>query len=326
MKKLLALILVLSMILCLVSCGNSDKNSLKKITVVLDWTPNTNHTGLYAAKENGYFESLGLDVSIIQPPEDGTTALVASGKAEFGIDFQDSLVPAFLEDVPVTAVAAVLQHNTSGIISEKSKNILSPKDMQGKKYATWDLPIESAIIKYCVEKDGGNPSEVEFIPAYVEDIVTGLQHMVDSVWSFYGWDGMIAKTNGLDTNFFYFKDIDPVFDYYTPVIVANNAFLEENPDTAKAFLEGCKMGYDFCIQNPDKAADILLKADDSLDENVIRESQKYISEQYKADSDSWGFIDKSRWNSFYNWLVENELADKKLTDKDFFTNNYLKGN
>ena len=99
-----------------------EKKELEKITFVLDWTPNTNHTGLYVAEEKGYFEDAGVDVEIVQPPEDGASALVASGKAQFGIDFQDSIAPAFASDdpLPVTAVATLIQHNTSGIISRNS--------------------------------------------------------------------------------------------------------------------------------------------------------------------------------------------------------------
>ena len=140
------------MLICLVSCTKTS--SEKDITLVLDWTPNTNHTGFYVALEKGYYKELGLNVTIQQPPEDGATSLVASGKAQFGIDFQDYLAPAFSTDdpLPVTAVAALIQHNTSGIISMADKGITSPKEMEDNSYATWDLPTEKAIIKSCMEQ------------------------------------------------------------------------------------------------------------------------------------------------------------------------------
>lgn len=109
-----------------------------KITFVLDWTPNTNHTGLYVAEEKGYFSDAGLDVEIVQPPEDGAEVLVGSGKAQFGVSFQDSLLPyvAGENKLPIASVAALVQHNTSGIISLKGKGMDKPKGMEGKKYAT----------------------------------------------------------------------------------------------------------------------------------------------------------------------------------------------
>ena len=65
-----------------------EKEEPEKLTFVLDWTPNTNHTGLYVAQSLGYFEDQGLEVEIVQPPEDGANTLVASGKAQFGVSFQ----------------------------------------------------------------------------------------------------------------------------------------------------------------------------------------------------------------------------------------------
>ena len=73
-------------------------NETEKITFVLDWTPNTNHTGLYVAESLGYFEDQGLEVEIVQPPEGGADALVASGRAQFGVSFQDSMAPGVAGD------------------------------------------------------------------------------------------------------------------------------------------------------------------------------------------------------------------------------------
>ena len=135
-KILVSMVLILTMGLSLAACtqNNSGSDKVTDITLVLDWTPNTNHTGLYVALEKGYFEEEGLNVTIVQPPEDGATAMVASGQAQFGIDFQDYLAPVFSseDDYNVTAVAALIQHNTSGIISLKEDGIDSFKNLEGK--------------------------------------------------------------------------------------------------------------------------------------------------------------------------------------------------
>ena len=259
MKKFMAVMLSACMAFSLCACGNtaternsdataekSTKNS-KKITMVLDWTPNTNHTGIYVAQEKGYFKEAGLDVSVIQPPDNGATDLVASGGAEFGIDFQDTLAAAFSSDspLPVTAVAAILQHNTSGLISLKKKGIDSPGKLEGHSYATWDSPIEQAVLKNVVEKDGGDFSRVKLISTYVEDIVAALHADIESVWIYYGWDGVKCDMEGLSTNFLPFADMNPTFDYYSPVIIGNNDYMKKNPDTTKAFLSAVKKGYEY---------------------------------------------------------------------------------
>ncbi|MFQ7311177.1 ABC transporter substrate-binding protein [Sellimonas sp.] len=314
------------------ACGSEQNNSQdkkekkEKVTFVLDWTPNTNHTGLYVAQEKGYFDEEGLEVEIVQPPEDGADALVASGKAQFGISFQDTMAPGVTgEDaLPTTAVAAVVQHNTSGIISRKGEGMDRPKGLEGKKYATWDAPIEKAMMKNVVEADGGDFSKVELIPSTVTDEVSALKSKsVDAIWIFYAWAGIATEVAGLETDYFAFKDINPAFDYYTPVIIANNDFLKDEPETAKKFLNAVKKGYEDAIEDPKEAADILCEASPELDKDLVLASQEYLKDQYIADADSWGYIDPERWNSFYNWLNENGLTETEIPENTGFSNEYL---
>ncbi len=296
------------------------------ITFVLDWTPNTNHTGLYVALEKGYFEDQGLTVEIVQPPEDGADALVASGKAQFGVSFQDTMAPGVAGDnaLPTTAVAALIQHNTSGIVSRKGEGMDRPRGLEGHKYATWDTPIELAMIKNVVEADGGDYDKIELIPSTVTDEVSALQsNSVDAIWIFYGWAGVKMELEDLETDYFSFSDINPVFDYYTPVIIGNNDFLQENPETATKFLTALRDGYEFSIANPQEAAEILCSAAPELDPELAAASQDYLANQYKADVERWGYIDPERWNAFYQWLNENDLAETELPMNAGFSNAYL---
>lgn len=309
----------------LCSCKNSSSDNIEKIDFVLDWTPNTNHTGLYVAEKLGYFEEEGIKVSIKQPPEDGATAIVASGKSQFGIDFQDSLASAFSlnEPMPVTAVAAILQHNTSGIISLKENGIVKPSDLENKKYSLWNGPLEIPILKHVVEMDGGDFKNVEIIPNTASDVISGLNSNIDAMWIYYNWDGIATEVKGLETNFFSFKDIDPILDYYTPVIIANNDYIKNHPDITKRFLKAVEKGYKYCIDNPYESAQILLETVSELDRDITFKSQEWISKQYKSESDKWGYIDSKRWNDFYNWIYDNSLIENRIEDDFGFTNEYL---
>jgi len=329
-RKAASVALMGSLLMGMAACNAKTDESkdvdgkLTDITLVLDWTPNTNHTGFYVALAEGYYKDAGLNVSIVQPPEDGATTMVASGKAQFGIDFQDYLAPVFTseEKVPVTAVAALIQHNTSGIISLKEDGITSPKGLEGKKYATWDLPVEKAMLQNIVEADGGDFSKVELIPEYVENEAAALQQDIDAIWVYYAWAGISCKQQGLDTNMIYFKDITPEFDYYSPVIIGNTDWMSANPDTAKAFLEATKKGYELAISDPAKAADILCQQVPELDKNLVKESQEWLASQYKAEVSRWGYIDQTRWDAFYTWLSDNKLSDA-IPAGYGFTNDYL---
>ena len=325
MKKFVMFLLCITLILGLTACGGQQEQT---VTVVLDWTPNTNHTGIYVALANGYFEEAGLDVQVVQPPEDGAVTLVASGKAQFGISFQDSLAPAFAGDspMPVTAVAAIIQHNTSGIVSRAGEGMDTPRGLEGKKYATWDLDVEKATIRDVMAADGGNFDLVELIPSTVTDEVSALQSgSVDAIWIFYGWAGVACEVADLDIDYFEFADIDPVFDYYTPVLIGSNAWLEENPDAARAFLAALSKGYTYAAEHPAEAADILMEAAPELKANsaLVYASQEYLAGEYIADAARWGEFDGERWAAFFNWLNENDLMEAEI-DPDFgYTNDYL---
>lgn len=303
----------------------SGDSKLKKVTFALDWTPNTNHTGLYVARERGYYKDAGIDLEIVQGPEDGADALVASGDAQFGVSFQDTMASyvSGKDRLPVTAVASIIQHNTSGIISMKDKGITSPAKMCGHTYATWEMPIEQGVIQRCVENDGGDFSQVKMVPSTVTDEVTALKEdQVDSIWIYWAWAGEKCKLAKLDTNYFAFADIEPVFDFYTPVIIANNDFIKSDEATVKAFVDATRKGYKDCIEDPDAAAEILLKAAPELESELVHASQNYLADQYQADAEDWGVIDPKRWDAFFEWVSDQGFADPieagaGMTDKFF---------
>ena len=202
----------------------------------------------------------------------------------------------------------------------------TPRGMEGHKYATWDLPVEKATVEQVVAADGGDFSKVELIPSTVTDEVSALNSgSVDAIWVYYAWAGIACEVAGLETDYFAFADIDPVFDYYSPVIIANNAFLTEKPDVARDFLAALAEGYQYAMENPVLAADILMQAAPELKSNaeLVYQSQGYLSQAYQADAPRWGEFDGERWSRFYTWLNENDLLEGKLDPNSGFTNDYL---
>lgn len=333
-KKILALLLTVLLVFSFVSCAKSADDSkdaqLKDIVVSLDWTPNTNHTGLYVALKNGYYKDAGLNVKIVQPPEGDAISACSSGQVQFAVGYQDLLVPAFTSDtkMDVTAVAAILQHNTSCIVSKKGSGMDRPKGLEGKKYLTWQSPIELAMMKNIVEADGGDFSKIEQIPDVptneAEDVNANPDH---AIWIYYGWGGINAEVSNIDVDTFFFKDLNPVFDYYSPVLVANNDLINSDPETVRAFLAATKKGYEYAVENPDEAAQILIDGDDTGSligsEELVKASQNYMTSQYISDAPKWGYIDPQRWNAFYNWVNDNSLAEEQIPENTGFTNDYL---
>ena len=320
--------------LALGACGNTQQQApapasdgeRTKITFVLDYAPNTNHTGIYVAQDQGFFADEGLEVEIIPAPEDGADALIGAGGAQLGVSYQDYIANNLASDqpMPYSAVAAIIQHNTSGIMSRAEDGITHPALMENHRYATWDLPVEQATVKRVVEADGGDFSKVELVNFDADDEVSGLKaDMFDTVWVFEGWACQNAVVQDYPYNYFSFESIDPVFDFYTPVIAANDDFAKQNPEAVKAFLRAVKKGYEYCVENPSAAADILCAAVPELEPNLIHQSQEYLAGQYTADASSWGVIDKDRWARFYQWLNDNDLVENQIDVNAGYDLSYL---
>ncbi|MCL2210135.1 MAG: ABC transporter substrate-binding protein [Treponema sp.] len=320
--KLFKLMLIIVLTSAFTGCEKKDADHIR---VVLDWTPNTNHTGLYAALEKGWFTEEGLTVNMIQPPEDGALVLLGSGNAEFAIDFQETMGPAIAKDrdaLPVIAVAAIISHNTSGIMSLTGSGIKSPRDLEGKRFASWETPLVTAIMREIVVNDGGNFNMVKMIPNFATDAFSALQTDIDAIWIYYAWDGIAAEINGIDINYIDLGSTDTRFDFYTPVIAANTNWLKKNEETAAKFLKAAKRGYEFAMQNPSEAASILLKHAPELDPSLVMRSQEYLKTRYQGDAVRWGEIDPSRWGRFYKWMYEQGLLEKDIGSGGF-TNAYL---
>ncbi|MDR0951030.1 MAG: ABC transporter permease/substrate-binding protein [Candidatus Ancillula sp.] len=304
---------------------SKQNQNLEKVTLILDWTPNTNHSGIYLALNKGYYQESGIDLEIQQPPEDGATPLVGSGKSDFGIDYQDYLGSALAQGTPVTAVGTITQNNTSCLISLKEKNITRPRDLEGKRLA-WDgYDMSKAEISYMVKKDGGDPNKIIWVDFMTENIVASLKmDNIDVVSGVYwGWEGIQAELAGLQVNSINFKDYNAGLNVYSPIFIVNNQFLANKKSLAKKFMQVTKRGYQEAAKNPTEAVDSLLKYAPELDGELTRKSQEYLSEQYLDKNGNWGLFDNKRWDFVYSYLYSEKLLPKKIESNSSMTNSLL---
>ncbi|MGI5849201.1 MAG: ABC transporter substrate-binding protein [Christensenellales bacterium] len=327
MKRVLfvvfAALALISMSACAAQDNKEEEPAIKKVTLVLDWTPNTNHTGLYVAQEKGYFAENGLEVKIIQPSESAVLQLVAAGTAQFGIDFQESLTFARDKGMPVVSIGAVLQHNTSVFASPTDRNILSPKDFEGKVYGGWGMDMETATLKYLMEKSGADFSKLEIMTIGDTDFLTAAEMgTIDFAWIYEGWEGISAQLKGVELNKVRFEETE-LFDYYTPIIVTSEDMIANNSDTVAAFMDAVKKGYDFAVKSPKESADVLLKFAPELDAKLVYASQEYLSPRYIDDAESFGVQKKEVWDRYTAWLYEKGFIDTLVDSNSAFTNEFL---
>ncbi len=325
MKKTCKLILIACLLLVsFAACKPKQEkaNELEKVIVTLDWTPNTNHTGLYVAQELGYFADEGLEVQIMQPGQAITDQVVAAGNSHFGISYQENVIRARSEGIPIVSVAAVIQHNTSGFASLKEAGIKTPKDFEGKRYGSWDSPSEMAILQNVMKSAKADISKVTIVSG-VYDFFSTIGKEADLEWIYFGWDGVEAQRRNIELNYIPLRDLNPIFDYYTPVIITNEDMITTNPDLITKFIRAVYKGYEFCISDPEKAAAIMTKLVPELDPELVKLSQMYLQGQYKAEAPKWGIQKESVWSDFSDWMYQNRLIPNAVVVNKAFTNEFL---
>lgn len=294
----------------------------QKVTILLDWFPNTNHTGLYVAKEKGYFAKENLEVSILQPAEGENTQVVAAGKADFGISSQESIILARVAGIPLVSIGAIIQHNTSAFASLEKSNIKTVKDFENKRYGGWGSPIEETVIKAVMNEVGADYDKVKNITIGETDFFKTIGRDSDFQWIFYGWDGVEAKRRGIKLNTIMLKDLNPILDYYTPIIVTNENHVKNQKDLTLRFMKAVRQGYEFSIKNPTEASQILIKSAE-LNPELVKLSQAYLSQEYQSDAEKWGIQREEVWKRYAQWLSDQKLIKKMINVKDAFTNEFL---
>jgi ABC-type nitrate/sulfonate/bicarbonate transport system substrate-binding protein len=325
--------LSLVFILLLTACGGdnekqqakkgADDQALTPVSFVLDWTPNTNHTGIYAAKANGYFEKQGLDVEIKLPGEVGANQMIASGKADFGVSYQEGLTQARAEGLPLVSIAAVMQHNTAGYASPAGKKITEPKDLEGKTYGGNGSPLEKAMMGTIMKQHHADIDQVDFLTIGDSDFFTAVKRDIDFSLVYYGWTGIEAELRGEDLNMIYLADFSDQLDFYTPILATSEKMVEKDPDLVKAFVHAAAEGYQYAIDNPEEAADILLDYEPDLDPELVKKSQAWLSPRYQDDAAQWGIQEKERWEDFITFMTDNNIIDEPLKAEEAFTNTFL---
>ena len=325
MKRISLILTILFTILISTSCSSPDEEELTQVTLMLDWVPNTNHTGIFVAEANGYFENAGLDVRIIQPGEVYPEAAVIGGSADFGISFQEQVTLARAASVPIVSIAAVLQHNTSGFASLTELNVTSPKDFEGLRYGAYGNPFETPTLKVLMECAGGDFDKLEIVnTGYADPLALIAEKKTDLAWIFYAWQGFQAEQQGIDIDVVMMKDwFDCIPDYYTPVVIASEDTISNRPDVVRAFTGALSRGYEFAVQNPDDAANLLIAAVPELDPELVKASQNWISQYYRAEAPRWGEQKESIWRGYADWMVKNDILQNSISGKDAFTNEFL---
>ena len=243
----------------LAACGGTGGGTARTVRVALDWTPNTNHTGLYVAQQRGWFRDAGLDVQFLPYNNASPDTLVSSGSADFGISFQDSFTYSKAAGADITSVMAVLQHWGTKIGFKAGRaDIRTPKDLDGKIYggfgAAYEVPKMQAVIR--AAGGTGDFRTVVLGTAAYEALYAG---EVDFTEPFVAWEGIEAEMRGEPFATFAYADYG-FPDAYNVLLIGNSPWLAANPDAAAAFVRAAQRGYQLGADDPATGAQLLMEA------------------------------------------------------------------
>lgn len=298
----------------------------------LDWTPNTDHTGLFVAIDKGYFKDAGITVKVLPYNSTPPDALVSAGAAEFGTTFQDAVSFSMAAGANVKSVFAVDQHWASSIGVLKSRtDITSPAQLDGKNFGGVGTPGERAIVSQVIKNAGGKGDFklITLRSSYIEALEQG---KVDFALPYMAWEGLEAERAGKPVKYFKYTDFG-FPDAYAVVVVGNRDWLAKNPDVARKFVQALQKGYEFAAANPKEAAEILIKANPSAfqDKDFVIKSQEMLSPDYRDAQGKVGRQTLKQWQGLSGFLYSKGLLagpdGQKLTKEPdwsaYFTNEYL---
>lgn len=333
-RRLLAII---GTLLVLAGCAgpapDAGGGDLTPIRLALDWTPNTNHTGLYVAQQEGYFREAGLDVQFLPYNSSSPDTLVSSGAAEFGISFQDTFTFSKAAGADITSVMAILQHWGSKIAVRADRaDITSPKDLDGKIYGGFGGPGEEPKMRSVIRGAGGTGTFTSVVlgTAAYEALYSG---QVDFTEPFVAWEGIEAELRGQPLKTFAYTDFG-FPDAYAVLLIGNSTWLAQNPELATRFVQAAQRGYQFAADNPATAADELAAANPGAfpEPELLQRSQAMLSASYLRDeAGEVGPQTLEKWSGYSGFVADSGVlagpdGAALTTRPDFstwFTNRYL---
>jgi ABC-type nitrate/sulfonate/bicarbonate transport system substrate-binding protein len=285
--------------------SKSYDGKVAKVSLALDWTPNTNHTGIYVALANGYYAANGIDLTLkpysssIYPEQ-----LVGTNQAEFGISFPESITTFRAQGVPIVSVAAVIQHNTSALVSLKSSGLNTVASLAGKRYAGFGASYEQPVISQMLQCAGASTTNFQNITTQIDPIVALKSGQFDFAWIYTGWEGVEAQRQGVDLNVFPLAG-SCIPDYSSPVMISNEQLIKDHPDVVKRFLKATAQGYEYAIQHPQDAANILIQQAPQGsfdDQQLVYDSQAYLSPRYAEGAACWGQQTLAKWTDYPRFM------------------------
>jgi ABC-type nitrate/sulfonate/bicarbonate transport system substrate-binding protein len=301
---------------------------METIKLALDWTPNINHIGFFVARSKGFYADAGIDVEITDPSIDNYELTPAKKvelwRADFALCPTESIISYRTKAAPfdLTAVAALFDDDMSAIVVKGDSDVQSPKDLDGKSYASYKARYEDQIVKQMVRNDGGQGNIQVVYPEKLGIWETIVNNKYDATWIFTNWEGVQAKSMSVDLRMFKMEDFNVPYSY-SPVLAASAEKIVEREGAYRNFLKATKQGFLYAKAHPEEAAEILkpLVAASDRDIDIVKAIE--VSAPAMGDDVSWGRMNEDVVKTFLEWIYRHKLEDQRLSVNQLMTNRLL---
>ena len=329
---------ILAIVLCVAAWTGAAtpaqaRSARDGVSVALDWTPNTNHTGIYVADRLGYYRAAGIDLTILPYASTAPETLVSHGKADFGFSYSAGVAFARAAGADVTSVFAVLQRTALEIgVRADRGDIRTPRDLDGKTYAGFGTPDEKPLLETVIRHAGGTGvfKDVTLNTSAYDAVYRG---KADFTLPLATWEVIQARLAGKPLKTFKLSAYG-VPSEYSSLIASSNAYLRKNGALARRFLAATTRGYEYAAAHPRAAARILIgmNAQALRQPQLVYESADLMAKSYYRDAAGRvGTQTLAAWKGYAGFLYRvGALTDgdgHKLTRPPdygaYFTTRYL---
>lgn len=244
--------------------GGAEPGAPIGATLVLDFTPNAVHTGIYAARAEGFYDDAGVNLQVRAPGEStDAPKLLAAGRTDFAILDIHDLGIARERGLPLVGVMPIVQRPLAAILARRDRGIASPRQLEGRTVGVTGLPSDEAVVDSEVSADGGDPAKVDEVTIGFNAVSALAAGKVDAATGFWNAEGVTLQQTGVPIRTF------KVDEYGAPpypelVLTTTEATLEKQPQLVEDVVAATRRGYRFTEADPSQALDDLLAADPSL--------------------------------------------------------------
>jgi putative hydroxymethylpyrimidine transport system substrate-binding protein len=332
-RRALPAALAVLLALGLAACGERKEptggpRQTERVNLVLDYFPNADHAGIYAALADGRFKQAGLDVRL-QTPSDPSAPLkqLVGGRADLAISYEPELLLARAKGAKVVAIGALIQKPLTSIISIGKDAVSEPGDLEGAKVGTAGIPYQDAYLKTIIDTAGIDPGRVHAINVGFNLVPALLNKKVDAtLGAFWNVEGVELERRHKHPKILRMDKVG-VPTYNELVIVAREADVRTRGQMLRRFMRALALGHQALRDGTGKAVDALVDANPDLDRDTQRAQVKATLPVFfpKDKTKPFGYQDPVAWKRYTQWMLDNKLLDSPSGANRAFTNEFLPG-